>query len=118
MSRELMDDMAIWYHRFSGGDRTLFNANKNTVKCIKEKHKICLQCERVIEEGRGSTSYVQSGLPVCSMSDNKAENQVHTPHLCYAKAQELLDSLQNKWDLRGMQPEDYEEYQAPEARED
>jgi hypothetical protein len=52
------------------------------------------------------------------MSDNKGENQVHTPHLCYAKARELLDSLQNKWDLRGMQPEDYEENQAPEARED
>jgi hypothetical protein len=38
--------------------------------------------------------------------------------VCYAKARELLNSLQNKWDPSGMHPEDYEEYQAPEAREE
>ncbi|KAJ7710695.1 hypothetical protein B0H17DRAFT_1027621 [Mycena rosella] len=35
------------------------------------------------------------------------------PSKCYVKAQELLNSLENKWDPSVMQPEDFEEYQKP-----
>ncbi|KAJ7019315.1 hypothetical protein C8F04DRAFT_975830, partial [Mycena alexandri] len=40
VSREIQDDMVIWYHTFSDGDRNLFNANVHVVKCLKEKHRI------------------------------------------------------------------------------
>ncbi|KAJ7269120.1 hypothetical protein C8J57DRAFT_976937, partial [Mycena rebaudengoi] len=31
-----------------------------------------------------------------------------TPHSCFSKAKELLDTLPPKWDPRMQQPEDYE----------
>ncbi|KAJ7668711.1 hypothetical protein DFH06DRAFT_982898, partial [Mycena polygramma] len=40
VSRKLQDSMPIWYHKFSGGDRTLFNASRHVVKCLKENHRI------------------------------------------------------------------------------
>jgi hypothetical protein len=40
------------------------------------------------------------------------------PGQCYVKAQQLLNSRQNKWDPRVIQPEDYEEDQAPNNLED
>ncbi|KAJ7601723.1 hypothetical protein DFH06DRAFT_902622, partial [Mycena polygramma] len=35
------------------------------------------------------------------------------PNKCYAKAREMLNSLEYKWDPRMMQPEDWEEHQKP-----
>ncbi|KAJ6544197.1 hypothetical protein B0H19DRAFT_853797, partial [Mycena capillaripes] len=40
------------------------------------------------------------------------------PHLCFQKSRELLDSLEEKWDPRYMQPKDFEEYQTPTAEAD
>ncbi|KAJ7643167.1 hypothetical protein DFH06DRAFT_999398, partial [Mycena polygramma] len=40
VSRKLQGDMPIWYHRFSGGDKTMFNANRTVVKCLKWNHRI------------------------------------------------------------------------------
>jgi hypothetical protein len=40
VSRKLQDSMPIWYHRFLGGDRRLFNVSTEVVKCLKEKHRI------------------------------------------------------------------------------
>ncbi|KAJ7016462.1 hypothetical protein C8F04DRAFT_896092, partial [Mycena alexandri] len=42
VSREIQDEMIIWYHRFSEGSRTLFNANVHVVKCLKENHRVKL----------------------------------------------------------------------------
>ncbi|KAJ7613858.1 hypothetical protein DFH06DRAFT_1014505, partial [Mycena polygramma] len=36
------------------------------------------------------------------------------PNKCYAKAREMLNSLQYKWDPRLMQPEDYEARDEPD----
>jgi hypothetical protein len=115
-----MDDMPVWYHRFSGGDRRLFNTNKHTVKCMKEKHKIhFVRDARELSRKAGAPRHTYRIDCQCAACQITREIMKCThPHLCYAKARELLDSLQNKWDPRGMQPEDYEEYQAPGAREE
>jgi hypothetical protein len=42
------------------------------------------------------------------------------PSKCYhwQRAQALLNSLENKWDPRVWQPEDYEEYRIPPTKDD
>ncbi|KAJ7613859.1 hypothetical protein DFH06DRAFT_925429, partial [Mycena polygramma] len=40
VSRKIQDRMPIWYHKFSNGDRRLFNSPPHVVKCLKEKHRV------------------------------------------------------------------------------
>jgi hypothetical protein len=120
VSRKLQDDMPIWYHRFSGGDRRFFNAENHVVKCLKEKHRIrWVRDTRMLARKLGTprhTNRIDCSCASCRVS--REITKCRHPNECYVKAQELLNSLENKWDPRLMQPEDYEEYQTPAQRED
>ncbi|KAJ6561751.1 hypothetical protein B0H19DRAFT_942962, partial [Mycena capillaripes] len=120
VSRKLQGDMPVWYHRFSGGDRKLFNAKKETVKCLKEKHRVRFVKDAVLlarKIGTARHKYrVDCRCAACSVT--KAITGCRHPHLCFQKSKELLDSLEEKWDPRCMQPEDFEEYQTPAAEAD
>ncbi|KAJ7248903.1 hypothetical protein B0H12DRAFT_1301687 [Mycena haematopus] len=118
VSRELQDDMPVWYHRFSGGDKTLFNAPRPVVKCLKDNHKL-----RFVRETRALASKIGTvghtnrvDCPCASCQVTKAISGCRHPSTCYMKARDLLNSLAYKWDPWLMQPEDYEEYQAPREK--
>ncbi|KAJ7260282.1 hypothetical protein C8J57DRAFT_954031, partial [Mycena rebaudengoi] len=120
MSHKLQDDMPIWYHRFSGGTPNLFNANVHVVKCLKEKHRIrWVRDARILAHKIGTPRHTDRRDCKCaSCRVTKEITKCQHPHKCYVKARELLNSLQNKWDPRQMQPEDYEEYQTPGHQDD
>jgi hypothetical protein len=88
VSRELMDDMPIWYHRFSGGDKTLFNANKHTVRCMKEKHKIrFVRDARELSRKAGAPRHTYRVDCQCAACQITREiTKCAHPHVCYAKA--------------------------------
>ncbi|KAJ6527531.1 hypothetical protein B0H19DRAFT_969904, partial [Mycena capillaripes] len=117
VSRKLQDSMPIWYHKFSGGDRTLFNTKPYVVKCLKENHRIrYVKDARMLARKIGTPRHknrIDCRCASCRVS-RELTGCMH-PNKCYAKAQELLNSLEYKWDPRMMQPEDYEEYQKPAA---
>jgi hypothetical protein len=48
----------------------------------------------------------------------RAISGCQNPNACYSKARDLLNALEEKWDPREPQPEDHEEYHAPEAEAD
>ncbi|KAJ7631437.1 hypothetical protein DFH06DRAFT_937079, partial [Mycena polygramma] len=52
----------------------------------------------------------------CQMT--RATTQCRHPNLCYKKAHELLNTLEDKWDPRCMQPEDFEEYHTLRERDE
>ncbi|KAJ7107530.1 hypothetical protein C8R44DRAFT_595815, partial [Mycena epipterygia] len=124
VSRELQEEMPIWYHRFSCGDKTLFNANRHVVKCpkvvvgtdgISEKHRIRYVKETQMLARKIGTPRHTDRVD-CRCASCQVTRQItgcRHPNHCYKKAQEMLNSLENKWDPRVMQPEDYEEYQEP-----
>ncbi|KAJ6541344.1 hypothetical protein B0H19DRAFT_958570, partial [Mycena capillaripes] len=119
VSRKLQGDMLVWYHRFSGGDKRLFNA-KEVVKCMKEKHRVRFVKDAVLLARKIGTARhkfrVDCKCSACRVT--KAITGCRHPHLCFQKSRELLDSLEEKWDPRYMQPEDFEEYQTPTAEAD
>ncbi|KAJ6592573.1 hypothetical protein B0H19DRAFT_851126, partial [Mycena capillaripes] len=108
VSRKLQGDMPVWYHRFSGGNKWLFNAKKETAKCLKEKHKVRFVKDAVLRSRKIGTARhkyrVDCRCAACSVT--KTITGCRHPHLCFQKSKELLDSLEEKWDPRGMQPED------------
>jgi ribonuclease HI len=120
VSRKLQDDMPIWYHRFSGGDRSLFNAKPHIVSCLKDKHRIrWVRDTRILARKIAAPNHrnaLDCSCATCQMSREITGCQ--HPNECYIKAQELLNSLENKWDPRVVQPEDYEEYQTPSEGDD
>ncbi|KAJ7034883.1 hypothetical protein C8F04DRAFT_876726, partial [Mycena alexandri] len=108
VSREIQDEMPIWYHRFSSGNRTLFNTNVHVVQCLKEKHRVTwVKDARILSRKARTARHINQedcDCNVCMIT--RAITKCEHPNRCYAKAQELLNSLENKWDPRVPQPED------------
>ncbi|KAJ6539316.1 hypothetical protein B0H19DRAFT_961618, partial [Mycena capillaripes] len=115
VSRKLQDSMPIWYHKFSDGDRNLFSSRSPVVKCLKQKHRVrYVRDARMLARKIGTPRHkhrVDCRCASCQVS-REITGCLH-PNKCYARARELLNSLEYKWDPRMMQPEDYEEYQKP-----
>ncbi|KAK7029102.1 hypothetical protein R3P38DRAFT_2407535, partial [Favolaschia claudopus] len=109
IDREILDTMPIWHHKFSDGDRRLFNSPENVVSCLKDKHRLrWVKDARELANKAGSnrhTHRVDCRCAACRVT--RAITGCGHPHKCYLKAQALLNSIEDKWDPRVMQPEDY-----------
>ncbi len=90
--------MPIWHHIKSKATRCLFNGG-NRVKCLKNRHRVRTvgDLEKLashLEEDR----HTQCGRCSC-MACLYARNELScaSPHKCFLKAKQLLDSLPPKW---------------------
>ncbi|KAJ7689919.1 hypothetical protein B0H17DRAFT_890138, partial [Mycena rosella] len=115
VSREIQGAMSIWYHRKSYGTRSLYNQGIEVVKCLQENHKIRLVRDAVLIQMRntrsGNSPVRSCRCATCSVT--KAITGCKHPHECFRRARALLDMLEEKWDPREPQPEDYEEDPGP-----
>ncbi|KAJ7671503.1 hypothetical protein DFH06DRAFT_980205 [Mycena polygramma] len=120
VSRELQDSMPIWHHKFSDGTRWLFNWPREVVACLKEKHHVkYVRDARMLASKMGTPRHEH--IPDCrcaSCQVSRLTTGCLHPNECFAKARDLMNSLEYKWDPRLMQPEDYEEYQKPAERDE
>ncbi|KAJ6539601.1 hypothetical protein B0H19DRAFT_869037, partial [Mycena capillaripes] len=115
VSREIQNAMPIWYHRKSYADRSVYNQDVEVVQCLRNNHKIRLVRDAV---ALGKKKDAPRHRPVwyCRCSACRITRVItlcKNPHECYCKARELLDALEEKWDPREPQPEDYEDNQLP-----
>ncbi|CAK5278421.1 unnamed protein product [Mycena citricolor] len=117
VSREIQGQMIIWHHTKSNAEHGMWKYKKDTIKCLKEKHKMktvkdAVQLERKMRTNR----HVASKRCRCNACTEVRESTGCTsPHVCYRKAGEMLDTLDPKWDPRKTQPEDYEHRMTPEV---
>jgi ribonuclease HI len=120
VSRKIQDSMPIWYHKFSNGDRWLFNSPSYVIKCLKEKHRVkYVRDARMLARKIGTPGHKHEFDCQCSSCRvSRAITKCLHPSKCYHKAREMLNSLECKWDPRLMQPEDYEDYQKPAGQDE
>ncbi|KAJ7813912.1 hypothetical protein B0H13DRAFT_1665070, partial [Mycena leptocephala] len=109
LSREIIRDMPIWYHKHADPRIRRLNHAKAS-ECLRDKHQI-----RTVGEAEYFESILikPDHMPTdeceCeSCNEWELKAGCTTPHSCYSKAKELLDTLPPKWDPRIEQPEDYE----------
>ncbi|KAK7015250.1 hypothetical protein R3P38DRAFT_2543738, partial [Favolaschia claudopus] len=115
MDRNILDRMPIWYHKFSEGDRRLFNSPAHVIKCLKEKHHLkWVGDTRALAYKAGTrrhTNCIDCHCTACQLT--RAITGCNHPNQCYHKAQEMINSLEDKWDPSIPQPEDLEHLRQP-----
>ncbi len=95
---KIQREMPIWRHIKSKATRCLFNSG-NRVKCLKNHHRVRTvgDLEKLashLEEDR-HTQCGQCSCTACLYARN--ELSCASPHKCFPKAKQLLDSLPLKW---------------------
>ncbi|KAJ7247772.1 hypothetical protein C8J57DRAFT_1080606, partial [Mycena rebaudengoi] len=121
VSGEIQRQMPVWYHSMSFGDKNLWNKPPAVVECLKKKHRIKLvkDAEALADKMNApnhSTTQPDCGCGSCSLT--RAITGCEHPGKCYKKCKALLDVLEEKWDPRYAQPEDYEDDIAPQPSDD
>jgi hypothetical protein len=103
--------MPIWYHRKSYANRYLYNQGVEVVECLKKNHKVKLVRDAVMLGAKRDAPHhkPQKGCRCATCRITRAITGCKNPHQCYSKARDLLDALEEKWDPREPQPEDYED---------
>ncbi|KAJ6569129.1 hypothetical protein B0H19DRAFT_937847, partial [Mycena capillaripes] len=120
VSREIQGTMPIWYHRKSYADRIVYNQDVEVIECIQNNHGIRL-VRHAVTLGKKMDAPRHRPVWYCRCSTCRITRTIthcKNPHGCYCKARELLDALEEKWDPREPQPEDYETELGQQGGED
>ncbi|THU77988.1 hypothetical protein K435DRAFT_597321, partial [Dendrothele bispora CBS 962.96] len=115
--RNILREMPIWYHT-QAAPKIRRLTNSRASKCLQNKHILTKVGEAedlaavlpvAIIEGRLVNEHTNNDHCECRdcIELRQSINCEH-PHTCMLRAQELLDTLPEKWDPRAEQPEDHE----------
>ncbi|KAJ7680155.1 hypothetical protein B0H17DRAFT_1232324, partial [Mycena rosella] len=101
ISREIQREMPIWYHNKSSATRALFNLGPE-VQCLKKNHLVRLvgDAERLARRRNAPRHRAQRNCRCDACAATRREcrpRRCQNPHLCYARAYEMMASLQHKW---------------------
>ncbi|THU83636.1 hypothetical protein K435DRAFT_601877, partial [Dendrothele bispora CBS 962.96] len=107
--RAILREMPIWHHA-QADPKIRRLTNSRASKCLQTKHNLTTV---------GDAEDLAAVLPVviirgsdyCECQDCtelRQDVKCEHPHSCMLRAQELLDTLPEKWDPRAEQPEDHE----------
>ncbi|KAF5352050.1 hypothetical protein D9758_009406 [Tetrapyrgos nigripes] len=113
-ARDILREMPIWHH-IQADPRIKRLTNSQASKCLMEKHRLTTVGQAEDLAAPLVTTTERRSLhrrnDRCVCRDCQEVRQRHNcthPHQCMLRAEELLNTLPQKWDPRREQPEDYE----------
>ncbi|KAF5343921.1 hypothetical protein D9758_012103 [Tetrapyrgos nigripes] len=123
-TRSILRAMPIWHH-IQADPRIRRLTNSQASRCLMEKHKVLTvgQAEDiaapVVSITDQSTPHQRNDRCQCrDCQELRQRDSCTHPHQCMLRAEELLDTLPQKWDPRAEQPEDYEKEPDEDVREE
>ncbi|KAJ7052360.1 hypothetical protein C8F01DRAFT_918561, partial [Mycena amicta] len=115
--REVQRQLPIWYHiKSRARDRGVFN-NGQEVKCLKEQHHVISVGDAETLAKRLETNLHRHrrncACDACKLTRDESPGCL-SPHKCYTKARNLLNTLQDKWNPLKPHPGDEPAPDTPE----
>ncbi|KAK0471911.1 hypothetical protein IW261DRAFT_1344040, partial [Armillaria novae-zelandiae] len=97
ISHEIQCQMLVWYHIKSTAMRHLFNSGEQ-VKCLKNQHKVVLvgNAERLAKY-LDNEQHSRGRCRCTACHHARTEPGCSSPHKCFQKVKNLLESLTPKW---------------------
>ncbi|THU86863.1 hypothetical protein K435DRAFT_682856 [Dendrothele bispora CBS 962.96] len=112
--RAILREMPIWHHAQADSKIRRLTGSKAS-KCLQNKHNLTtvggaedLAAALITIEGRLNTHTSNDSCKCGGCTELRQNTGCEHPHTCMLLAQELLDTLPEKWDPRAEQPEDQE----------